>query len=292
MKARPRTARDISYAHSAVTRPGRMMIRLIENSTGRWRLIKRAKGYEAEVAAGRSFWDVIVERYGMSLEVTSGSLDNIPKDRPVILIANHPYGMLDGMMMGYILSKARGDFKILAHQIFRKADDLKKVILPISFDETKEAVRTNIQTRKEALEYLEQGGAIGIFPGGTVSTAAKPFEQPMDPGWRGFTARMVSKSNAVVVPVFFEGHNSRLFQIASHLHVTLRMGLYIKEFKKRIGTPIRVVVGEPIERDVLDALGGDSKAMMDFLREETYKLSPDPLQLDKYGFEFDEKYRT
>lgn len=292
MKARLRTARDISYAHSAETRPGRMMIRLIENSTGRWRLMKRAKGYETEVAAGRSFWDVIVERYGMSLEVTHGSLDNIPKDRPVILIANHPYGMLDGMMMGYILSKARGDFKILAHHVFRKADDLKKVILPISFDETKEAVRTNIQTRKESLTYLENGGAIGIFPGGTVSTAAKPFEQPMDPGWRSFTARMVSKSNAVVVPVFFEGHNSRLFQIASHLHVTLRMGLYIKEFKKRIGTPVRVVIGEPIERDVLDALGGDSKAMMDFLREETYKLSPKPLQSDKYGFEFDEKYRT
>ena len=285
-------ARDISYAHSAQTRPGRAMIRLMENTTGRLRLIKRADGYEREVAAGRNFWSVMVERYGLSLDVIGGALGNIPQDRPVILIANHPYGILDGLMMGHILAETRGDFRILAHQVFRKAEDLNKVILPISFDESKEAVRLNLQTRREALGYLEQGGAIGIFPGGTVSTAQKPFAQPMDPGWRGFTARMVAKSDAVVVPVFFEGHTSRLFQIASHLHSTLRMGLLIKEFKKRVDTPVRVVIGKPIERDILDPLAKDTKAMMDFLRKATYELSPTPLSSYDYGYEFEEKHRA
>ncbi|MCJ8333868.1 MAG: lysophospholipid acyltransferase family protein [Epibacterium sp.] len=285
-------AREISYAHSAATRPGRFMIRLMENSTGRLRLIRRAKGYEKEVAAGGDFWDIIIRRYGLTLNVVGGSLENIPKDKPVIVIANHPYGILDGMMLGYILSKTRPDFRILAHRIFRKAEDLNKVILPISFDETKEAVKTNLATRKEALSYLAGGGAIGIFPGGTVSTASKPFSHPMDPGWRSFTARMVSKSDAVVVPLFFEGHTSRLFQIASHLHNTLRMGLLIKEFKKRVDTPVRVVVGEPIGRDVLDPLAKDSKQMMDFLRKATYDLSPEPLKSYDYGYEFEEKHRT
>jgi putative hemolysin len=285
-------ARDISYAHSAQTRPGRAMIRLMENTTGRLRLIKRADGYEREVAAGRNFWSVMVERYGLSLEVIGGALGNIPKDRPVILIANHPYGILDGLMMGHILAETRGDFRILAHQVFRKAEDLNKVILPISFDESKEAVRLNLQTRKDALGYLGQGGAIGIFPGGTVSTAQKPFSHPMDPGWRGFTARMVAKSDAVVVPVFFDGHTSRLFQIASHLHSTLRMGLLIKEFRKRVDTPVRVVIGEPIERDILDPLAKDTKAMMDFLRKATYELSPTPLSSYDYGYEFEEKHRA
>lgn len=164
-------ARDISYAHSAQTRPGRAMIRLMENTTGRLRLIKRADGYEREVAAGRNFWSVMVERYGLSLEVIGGALGNIPKDRPVILIANHPYGILDGLMMGHILAETRGDFRILAHQVFRKAEDLNKVILPISFDESKEAVRLNLQTRKDALGYLGQGGAIGIFPGDGIDRA-------------------------------------------------------------------------------------------------------------------------
>ena len=153
-------------------------------------------------------------------------------------------------------------------------------------------MKTNLATRKEALSYLAGGGAIGIFPGGTVSTAAKPFSHPMDPGWRSFTARMVSKSDAVVVPLFFEGHTSRLFQIASHLHNTLRMGLLIKEFKKRVDTPVRVVVGEPIGRDVLDPLAKDSKQMMDFLRKATYDLSPEPLRSYDYGYEFEEKHRT
>ncbi len=292
MPSRRQVARDISYAHSAVTKSGRAMIRIIENTTGRISLIKRADGYEDEVAAGRDFWAVMVERYGLSLDVIAGSLDNIPSDGPLILIANHPYGILDGMMMGHILSEVRGDFRILAHQVFRKAEDLNRIILPISFDETKEAVKTNIETRKESLNYLGAGGAIGVFPGGTVSTAAKPFSRPLDPGWRGFTARMVAKSQATVVPVFFEGTNSRLFQVASHLHYTLRMGLLIKEFRKRVDTPVKVVIGDPIGRDQLDPLAKDSKAMMDFLRKSTYELSPRPLRSDEYGFEFEEKHRA
>ncbi|MEX0282487.1 MAG: lysophospholipid acyltransferase family protein [Arenibacterium sp.] len=283
-------ARDISYAHSAETKGGRAVIRLMENTTGRLRLIKRADGYEQEVAAGRDFWAVMVERYGLSLNVTGGTLANIPKTGPLILIANHPYGILDGLMMGHILSEKRGDFRILANSVFRKAEELNRILLPISFDDTREAMALNIETRRESLRYLEAGGAIGIFPGGTVSTGAKPFSKPMDPGWRSFTARMIAKSNATVVPLFFDGHTSRLFQIASHLHSTLRMGLLIKEFKKRVDTPVDVVIGEPIGRDILNSVR-DSKAMMDFLRKATYELSPTPLRADEIGFEFEERHR-
>ena len=285
-------ARDISYAHSAESKSGRVLIRLMENSTGRIKLIRRANGYELDVAAGRSFWAVMAERYGLTLNVIRGSLAAIPRDRPLILIANHPYGILDGLMMGHILSETRGDFRILAHQVFRKAEDLNRVILPINFDGTKEGAAQNIETRKEALSYLGRGGAIGIFPGGTVSTSATPFSKPMDPDWRSFTARMVAKSDAVVVPVFFDGHTSRLFQIASHLHVTLRMGLLIKEFKKRVDTPVNIVIGDTIDRDVLNPLARDSKAMMDFLRKATYDLSPTPLRADEIGFEFEERHRA
>jgi len=287
MRQERHVARDISYSYSAQTRGGRAVIRTMENLTGRMRLIKRARGYEREVAQGRDFWQVMVERYGLTLDVIGGSLDSIPREGPLVLIANHPYGILDGLMMGHILSQTRGDFRILAHQVFRKAEDLNRVILPISFEETKEALALNIRTRRTALEYLGQGGAIGIFPGGTVSTAAKPFAQPMDPGWRGFTARMVAKSRATVVPVYFDGHTSRLFQIASHLHYTLRMGLLIKEFGKRVDTSCRVVVGDPIGRDALDARAGDSKSLMAFLRHKTYELSPRPINPHDTGFEFE-----
>ena len=285
-------ARDISYASSARSRSGRALIRVLENATGRIGLIKRADGYERQVAAGEDFWNVMVKRYGLSLEVVGGTLDSIPRDGPLVAIANHPYGILDGLMMGHILANTRGDFRILAHQVFRRAEELNRVILPITFDETKEAMRQNIETRKEALRYLADGGAIGVFPGGTVATAARPFGRPMDPGWRGFTAKMVARSGATVVPIFFEGHNSRLFQIASHLHYTLRMALLIKEFKSRVDEPVRVVIGEPIAPERLKPHAHSTKAMMDFLRAQTYALSPHPLNAADLGFEFEDRYRT
>jgi putative hemolysin len=267
------------------------MIRVMENATGRLGLIRRAEGYNDEVRQGRDFWEVMVERYGLQLDVIRGSLDNIPRDGPVVVIANHPYGILDGLMLGHILSQVRGEFRIMAHQVFRKAEDINRIILPISFEESKEALALNIRTRKEALRFLAEGGAIGIFPGGTVSTAAKPFGRPMDPGWRSFTARMIAKSDATVVPLFFDGHNSRLFQLMSHLHTTLRMGLLIKEFRARMNTPVRVVVGEPIPRERMRPYLNDSRAMMAFLRESTYALSPRPLDPNARGFEFEDQYR-
>ncbi len=292
MNTPPSIARDISYAHSASSKGGRALIRMMENATGRISLIRRAAGYEADLAQGRDFWQVMVERYGLSLEVVSGSLDLIPRNGPLIVIANHPYGILDGLMLGHILSQTRGDFRILAHHVFCKAPDLARAILPIAFDETKEAVQLNLETRKTALSYLAQGGAIGVFPGGTVSTAQRPLSQPMDPGWRSFTARMVAKSGATVVPLYFDGHTSRMFQIASHLHYTLRMGLLIKEFAKRVDTPVRVAVGQPIPAWQIAARAGDGKAMMDFLRKATYDLSPTPLGSYEYGFEFEQKHRA
>ena len=102
---------------------------------------------------------------------------------------------------------------------------------------------------------------------------------------------MVSKSEANVVPIFFEGSNSRLFQVASHLHVTLRMALLINEFKRRVDEPVRVVVGDPIDRAQLAMHGGDAKGMMDFLRAQTYALSPTPIGEADYGFEFEDRYK-
>lgn len=281
-------ARDISYASSAQTRAGRGVIRSIENLTGRPKLIRMAAGYEDEVRAGRDFWQVMVERYGLSLDILSGSLSNLPATGPLVVISNHPFGILDGLMLGHILSLTRGDFRILANSVFRKAEDLNRVILPISFDETREAQQTNIETRRTALEYLARGGCIGIFPGGTVSTALKPFGRPMDPGWRRFTAKLITRSRATVVPVYFDGHNSRLFQVASHLHSTLRLALLISEFKVKVGARVPVVIGQPIPQERIEAFASDPRGLMDFLRAETYRLSPTPIADLSYGFEFEE----
>lgn len=285
-------ARDISYAYSAETRGGRAVIRALENATGRYRMIRRAAGYHEDIAGGANFWQVMVERYGLSLDVMAGDLSSIPVDGPLVVVANHPYGILDGLMMGHLLDKVRGgDFRILANHVFRKAEDLNRVVLPISFDETREAIAENIQTRREALRYLNGGGAIGVFPGGTVSTSARPFSHPLDPIWRSFTAKLIVKTKATVVPVFFEGTNSRIFQVASHLHTTLRMGLLINEFGRRVDSSVRIVVGSPISASEMSAYQHNQKALMDFLRTRTYALSPSGVESGAYGFEFEDKHK-
>jgi len=285
-------ARDLSYASSANTRGGRAMIRMMENATGRLQLIRAARGYEGEVAQGADFWNVICARYKLNLSVVGGTLEHIPRHGPLILVANHPYGILDGLMMGQILSQRRGgNFKILANSVFRKSPDLERAVLPISFDDTKEAAKQNLATRSAALDYLGAGGAMGVFPGGTVSTSARPFSRPADPEWRRFTAKMVAKSGATVVPVFFEGSNSRMFQLASHLHATLRLGLLLREFRARVGTDVRVVIGAPICADQLARYKQDPKSCMDFLRKATYDLSPTPLASRVLGRDFEVRHK-
>ena len=180
MRRPPSIAREISYASSASTRAGRAVIRSVENLTGRLRLIRMARDYDREVAAGRDFWAVMVERYGLSLEgrglARRGSARGTARgDRQPPL--RHPR-RADARSHPV---ETRGDFRILAHQVFRKAAELDRVILPVNFDETRQAQAQNIETRRVALDYLARGGAIGVFPGGAVATAPQPFGRPMDP---------------------------------------------------------------------------------------------------------------
>ncbi|MEL7464684.1 MAG: lysophospholipid acyltransferase family protein [Pseudomonadota bacterium] len=277
--------REISYAFSAKSRAGKVVIRAIENLTGRIGLIRMALGYEKEVSAGRDFWEVMTERYKLNVDVEG--IENIPADKPLIVVANHPYGILDGMALGRILSETRGDFRIVANNVFHRSEELSRIILPIDFEDSKAARKINLETRREALSFLADGGTVGIFPGGTVSTARRPFGEPRDPVWRSFTARLVARSDAVVVPIYFHGANSRLFQIASHVHDTLRVALLIKEFGKRVGGDVKATIGKPISRDEIDALASDSAALMDLLRDKTYRLSPEPMPRLSYGKDWD-----
>ncbi|MFZ3585058.1 lysophospholipid acyltransferase family protein, partial [Loktanella sp. DJP18] len=240
-------ARAISYAGSAKGRGGQTLIRLLENATGRPGLLRRARGYDAQVGQGSDLWDVLSGRFGLSLDILRGSMDAIPATGPLIVVANHPYGILDGLTLGRMLSQRRGgDFRVLANSVFNRAAGIERFILPINFDDTRDAVAQNIATRRAALDYLAGGGAIGVFPGGTVSTSARPLGQPLDPVWRNFTAKMIAATGATVVPVFFDGTNSRVFQMASHLHASLRLGLLIREFRARVDRPVRVVIGNPV----------------------------------------------
>jgi putative hemolysin len=159
------------------------------------------------------------------------------------------------------------------------------VILPIDFEETKEAQQVNLRTRRDSLAYLESGGCVGVFPGGTVSTSSKLLNRAMDPAWKTFTAKMIQRSRAEVIPVYFEGQNSRLFQIVSHAHITLRQALLINEFDRKVGGDVPVRIGPPIPRAEIEGFKGDAKGLMDHLRVATYKLSRPAMRDYSYGLD-------
>ncbi|KIT17271.1 lysophospholipid acyltransferase family protein [Jannaschia aquimarina] len=265
-----RSVRDISYAHGARTRRGRAMIRGLEMLGGRPGLLRRARGYDVALARGAIFWEEMAARYGLRLDVVGGTLDAIPAEGPLVIVANHPFGILDGLALSLVLSRRRGAFKVMANDIFLQAPELADVVLPVSFEETRAARAANLAMRRAALDWLGRGGAMGVFPGGTVSTPMRPFGEARDPVWRGFTAKLIRASGATVVPVHFDGANSRLFQLASHVHATLRLGLLIREFRARTDGPVRLSVGAPIGPDEIAAQGGTKADLMAWLRSRTY----------------------
>jgi len=281
-----RRLRDISYAASARTRGGRAMIRALEAAGGRGRLIRRARDYEAEVAAGQDFWSVMMERFGLRLEIARGRLADIPATGPLIVAANHPFGILDGLVLGHLLALRRDRFRILANSVFRRAAVLDEVILPVDFSEAAGSARANVVARRAAEAHLSAGGALGVFPGGTVSTSARPFSRPLDPAWRAFTGRLALRSGATLVPIHFGGHNSRLFQLASHVHQTLRLGLLIGEFGGRVDRPVQVAIGAPAKATTLDRTG-DARAVSSALRQASYALGAIPPEVG-YGRDFSE----
>lgn len=284
---------QISYRSAAPNRRVKALIRTTEALGGRQRLLRRVAREGGDLVQGGDLWRSMLWRCGVSLDVFRGSLEDLPTSGPLVLVANHPYGMLDGLVLGSILSSLRkGDFKIVANSVFSQSSLVSKHLLPIDFAGSSDALETNLRSRRDAIAYLRAGGAIGIFPGGTVSTAARPFGTPRDPMWRGFTARMIHKSGATVVPIWFEGQNSRLFQVSSHVSYAVRLGLLLREFHARLDKPVRLAIGAPILPSDLRQFAGDAKQTMDFLRRKTYEMSPDPADATTLGFEFEERYRT
>ncbi|MCI4665753.1 MAG: lysophospholipid acyltransferase family protein [Neomegalonema sp.] len=270
-------AREVSYASSAETRAGRAIVRGLENVTGRKQLVEALQNYRTGMATGKSFWEALWGTFGFALDLPGGGLDCIPREGPVVCVANHPYGILDGLALGVILQKTRPDFKILANDWLVAAPEIAHHVLPIERAPTREAMRTNLETRRQALAHLRQGGCIAVFPAGTVSMAEKILRpaSAFDASWKTFAATMIVASGAKVTPILFEGQNSRLFQIASHLNPALRLGLFIHEFKKRVGDKVRVWIGDPAPQELIDENRNDPKRLMELLRSHTYSLSPD-----------------
>jgi putative hemolysin len=267
------TLRNFTYASTKFNAFQKSLIHSIEVMTGRVRLWKIYREYQSEyLTTGENFWDASIRKLAVTINYDREKWACVPKTGPLVVVANHPYGVLDGMIITHLMARVRPDFKVLTNSVLCRAPEANAHLLPIDFDGTKEATRTNLNTRKQAREILARGGCITVFPAGGVSTITGWGEKlAQDTAWQPFIAGLILDSKAAVVPVYFEGQNSMLFQCASLLSPTLRLSLFFKEIVDRIGSEIGLKIGDTIPFEELSHLK-DRRALCAHLRERTYAL--------------------
>ena len=263
-----------SYATASDPPLKRGIIRLVEKATGQPKLKKMYIENQRFPRADESFWQAAVRSLALDVRYDAGALAAVPKAGPVVVVANHPYGVLDGIVISWLVSKVRPDFVVLTNAILMRAPEVNGFILPIDFDGTEEARRTNLASRAAARAQLEKGGVVVVFPAGAVSTApdALGLKPAIDGPWQPFVSQLIQRSQATVVPIWFGGQNSRLFQIASHLSQTLRLSLIFHEVRARIGATLPVVIGAPIPFASLAGIR-DRQGLADELRARVYGLA-------------------
>ena len=267
--------KKVRFSYSTADQPAlqRVVIQAIERIGGQRKLKKLYFQHQQSVAAGENFFAAALRLLKMDVQFDPAALAMTPASGPVLFISNHPYGVLDGITLTWLATKVRPDTKVLANDVLCQAPEALANLLPVAFSPTREARETNVQSRLAAQSWLRDGHAVGIFPGGGVSTSEKPLKGPaVDLPWAPFTAKLLRMSKATVVPVFFVGQNSRLFQLASHLSLTLRLSLVFRETARRIGSTLKVRIGAPVPFADLAHIE-DRNALVMELRKRTFGLA-------------------
>lgn len=265
---------NFSYADPSMPPVKRGLIRLVEAATGQRKLRRLYMANRSLGITGEGFFAAAVRSLAIDVRFDPAALAAIPAAGPVVVVANHPYGVLDGIVISWLIQQRRSDFLVLTNAVLLRAPEIADYVLPIDFASTEAAMRTNLASRAAARRHLEAGGCVVVFPAGGISTAPDRLgrRRATDGPWQPFTAQLIQRTRATVVPICFEGQNSRLFQIASHLSPVLRLSLIFHEVRTRIGTAMLVAVGRPVPFAELPPIA-DRQALADHLKALTYGLA-------------------
>ena len=286
---------ELSYASEGQPRLKRWFIRSVEELSGRDRYVRLYEIWRRDIAPsgnrifGRmlDLMDVRVSRHGVWPPA------DLP-DGPLVLVANHPFGIGDGVAILSLAEQLGRPFRVMIHVDLLKIKEMQPYALPIDFAETKEAVKNNLAVRHEAVRLLKEGVTIVVFPAGGVATAEKGFGRARDLPWKMFPAKMIQEAKACVVPVHFSGQNGRLFHLVSYpmnltdekgklaglignVSLTLRTSLLIREFARLRGREIKAGIGAPIPWSEMAPMR-DRMALVDFLQRKVAALDLEPLR--------------
>jgi putative hemolysin len=215
--------------------------------------------------------ETLLSEMRIGLSVGAADQARIPATGPVVVVANHPYGVLDGAILTVLLTRVRPDVKVLTNFLLSDVLELQKHCIFVDPFQTDRSLESNRRGLREAFTWLQKGGMLAVFPAGEVSHWQMPAAQIVDPEWNDAAVRLTRKTGAAALPVYLCGHNGVGFQLMGMIHPKLRSAFLLQEFLNQAGKKVEVRVGSAIAPDAVEAIEDDHEAT-DYLRWRTYLL--------------------
>jgi putative hemolysin len=269
----PYDKRKLSYATTFSDPKKILAIRSIEWMTGKITLLRLIRKFErAGVQEGLLFFSQALRFMGIDLLTPDEQIDNIPSTGPLIVVANHPHGMVDGMVMAELVGRKRSDFLILTRSLISGIKEIGQFMLPVPFPHEEDSFNESLLMRKKAMEHLKSGGVIILFPAGEVASSKTWFGPAVESQWNPFTAKMIQRSGATVLPIYFPGQNSRFYLLANLVSATMRQGLLLHEVVHSLNKPQSPVISKPLALEDMKDHFSNTGAFMAWLREYTLAL--------------------
>jgi putative hemolysin len=245
--------------------------------------------YQALETCGDPFLFVekTLVRFDIDYTHTDRDIRPIPPSGPAIVVANHPFGGIDGMILASILSHVRKDFKILANYFLNAIPPMRPLFLPIDPFGNQTSTSRNFASIRAAVRWVRGGGMLVLFPAGEVAHVSWTNRKVQDPPWNPTVARLVQLTQAPVLPFYFHGRNSALFQAGGLVHPLFRTAMLPREMLKKRGTRIRFKIGNLIPYKILSKIQSPAD-LTEYLRFRTHLLAP-ALEKDKRVVKYPKK---
>ena len=215
-----------------------------------------------ELKQSNNFWKKTLDI--LKINYIAENVDNIPKAGSSIIVANHPFGLLDGLIICSIICDIRQDYKILINEELSQIDQIREYLLPIKFSKFTEDIKKNIISKKKAIEHLNANGILITFPSGEVATSSFIFNEANERRWKPLIGSIINKTKAEIIPVRFFGKNSLFFQTVGFINNNLRRILFIRELINKKNRTYKLSIGEKISSLQKEKL--NNKQIVDKLR--------------------------